>query len=235
MATSRTNETVTFHREGFGGKGRPAVNVKVRGGRIPLPLELGRISVDGGKTTSAVTTDPEFTWEWMDENVSDAQQNELFDVACQDGWATLQTEAAEIFGPNAKVYSEGRSSGWAIVDGIPDFDDWEDEDLEKWQRFEEVARGAADDIPRAIVELIYFNVFEPQAEAAAAKAASTTVYEVWSNGVAGSFRKIADFDEAMTYARTLWDQLAGEENRSFPSIVEHDLSEYTSTKETPSS
>lgn len=149
---------VTFHREGFG-EGRPAVNVKVPSGLPKLPLELGQSSDDDGTTWQVSRTDPGFTAEWID-GLGDRDLNGWFEAACESGWEYLQTLAEEVFGPGVKVYSEGRSSGWAIVDGIADFDSWNAVDLSRWLRFEKLAREAADDIPRQMVELIYFNVWE---------------------------------------------------------------------------
>ena len=51
------------------------------------------------------------------------------------------------------------------------------------------------------------------------------VFEVWTVGAPGSFRKLPTFDEAIAYADQLWEA-DDRQNRAFPSIVEHDASEY---------
>lgn len=153
---------VEFHSDGFR-PSRPAVNVKVRGSYddVTLPLELGGVSEDGGKTWQAVLTDPLFTHEWIEDNMSEESVFGFFDAACQDAWEMLTEDAKEIFGSHVKVYSEGRSGGWAVVDGLPEFDTWDAIMLGKWGKFTRYARAYADDVPRAMVDLIYANVFEP--------------------------------------------------------------------------
>lgn len=159
-----SKESVEFHSDGCGRGSDPAVNVKVYGSalNIPLPLDLGRYSDDGGETWKISRTDAEFTHEWIEEHLSD--DVELFNIACEDGWMMLQEEAVEIFGSGVKVYSEGRSGGWAIVDGLPEFESWNAVDLMRWRKFEKFAKAVADDIPRQIIELAYFNVFLPWQE-----------------------------------------------------------------------
>lgn len=156
---SRTKADVTFHSDGFR-EGRPAVNVKVHNGRHPLPIDLMQTSDDGGVTFYTVTTDPEFTWDWIDENLTDEESNAYFEMVCSEAWERLQEAAVEIFGPGVKVYSEGRSGGWAVVHGIKDFESWDAIDLGKWQRFEQAARELADDIPYQFATSVYFNVYE---------------------------------------------------------------------------
>jgi len=163
-----SKEDVEFHSDGFR-PSRPAVNVKVYGSisNVPLPLDLGRYSDDGGKTWKESRTDSEFTHEWLEEHL--AEDVELFNYACENGWNMLQEEAVEIFGKSIygkpiTVYSEGRSGGWAIVDGLPEFESWNAVDLMRWRRFEIFAKATADDIPRQIIELAYFNVFLPWKE-----------------------------------------------------------------------
>lgn len=169
MTTTRTppppygKADVSFHRTGYAGPGVPAVNVKVGFCRIPLPLDLGSYSDDGGTTFKTALTDPGFTWDWIDENVKD---DTAFEFACMAGWEQLTEEAKAIFGDHVKVYSEGRSGGWAIVDGLPDFDSWNAIDLGKWRRFERIARALVADIPRIMVEGIYYNQWEIRDEVA---------------------------------------------------------------------
>lgn len=159
MKTYRKTD-VEFHREGYAGPGVPAVNVKVPFGRTTLPLDLGGYSDDGGVTVHTMRTDPEFTWDWIDEHLTDDDLNFAFEFACMAGWEYLRDEAKEIFGDHVTVYSEGRSSGWAIVNGLKDFDSWDAVDLGRWRRFALIARAYADDIPRQMVEGIYMNEWE---------------------------------------------------------------------------
>jgi hypothetical protein len=43
-----------------------------------------------------------------------------------------------------KVYSEGRSGGWLIVQGLPDLETWDAVQLGKWHRFEKQIRLSLD-------------------------------------------------------------------------------------------
>ena len=66
-------------------------------------------------------------------------------------WEDAQNDAEEIFGSRVKVYSQGRSSGWLVVSGLKDFDDWDAIDLSKWRKFERWMKG---NIPDSSVEWV---------------------------------------------------------------------------------
>lgn len=138
----------------------PAVNVKVRGSLwdVKLPLELGQVSDDGGKTWQTVTTADEFTHDWIEENLPERTVQAFYDMALEGGWEQLQSEAEDIFG-DVKVYSDGRSGGWAVVTGLPDVESWDAIAVGRWARFEKIARAIAADMPRAAVDLIHASVY----------------------------------------------------------------------------
>lgn len=162
MATrTYTKADVETHRDNFGPQ-RPAVNVKIRGwiGDVRLPLDLGRVSEDGGETWQDVRTDARFTHEWISEHVSPETLDFLFGQACSDGFERLNEEAREIFGAGVEVWAEGRSGGWAVVSGLGDVEDWDAPMLAKWRRFEKFARAERDDVLRQVVESVYINEFE---------------------------------------------------------------------------
>jgi len=84
------------------------------------------------------------------------------------------TEAArEIFGPEARVYSEGRSGGWAVVAPGPsnvcysreDVAAWDAIAVAKWGRFVRVCRETCEDIPYQAVWGYCANVWQPEREA----------------------------------------------------------------------
>jgi len=50
-------------------------------------------------------------------------------------WELATEYAAEIFGPKAKLYSAGRSGGWAVVSGLPDVEEWDAIAVSRWARF----------------------------------------------------------------------------------------------------
>lgn len=153
---------ITYHN-GVGDRS-PMVNVKVYGSvsSVPLPLELDA-SFPAGRPDLLTThySDPGFTHEWIEENVSDDEMSEWFYFACESGFEWLQDEASRIFDNyNVTVYSAGRSGGWAVVEGLPEIEEWDAIMLSKWKRFANVAEEVTDDIPRSIVGLIYSNVYE---------------------------------------------------------------------------
>lgn len=152
----RTKEDVMLHSRGYGGFAVPSVNVKVYGG----PEEGWRAFRE-----YEPDADPRFTEEWVEENVGENGLNEVFWMVCGWGWEDLQMIAEEVWGDWVKVYAEGRSGGWACVDGIDnDVDNWDAVDLAKWRRFARMARVEADDIPYRMISSIYINEFERWAE-----------------------------------------------------------------------
>ena len=155
-------EDIEYHYDS--GRSRPAVNVKVYGRiqDVKLPFCTGVMKDVGETEFKEYYSDPEFTHEWIEEHLTDEDLNSHFDWACQWNWEWLNDEAERIFGPGYKVYSEGRSGGWAVVHPITksDVEDWDAIDLNKWRAFVKSAKAAAKDIPRAMVEDIYHNDFE---------------------------------------------------------------------------
>lgn len=156
MSTAiRSKEDIEFHRLGYGYNSVPAVNVKVH-----FWLE------DAYKLFRKYEPDanPHFTVEWIEQHTPDDDTDywmHLFSFACESGWEQIQGYAEEIWGKGVKVYSEGRSGGWAYVDGIDtDVDSWDAIDLARWRRFAKFARAEADDVPYQMVSSIYINEFD---------------------------------------------------------------------------
>jgi len=155
-----SKEDVQFHREMWG-PGQPAVNVKMHNfdlRRVSLPLAEG--SVDGVDAY----TDAAFTHDWIEANVNEEALNDFWTEACREGWEMLDSQAKEIWGEKAAVFAEGRSGGWAVVDGLKEFEGWDATDLSKWRRFEEYAHQVVKDIPQQTLMLIYLNSFESPQE-----------------------------------------------------------------------
>lgn len=164
-------DDIEFHSDGFRA-GRPAVNVKVyastRSITLPLVLGLSRpADAPEGTPFTEHRTDDGFTHEWIDEKLeADFDLGDfIFQSACESGWEWLTDQAQEIFGAGVKVYSEGRSGGWAIVDGIDDdVDSWDAIAVSRWGRFVKAARAAADDVPYQMVTSLYMNEYEQEQE-----------------------------------------------------------------------
>ena len=52
-------------------------------------------------------------------------------------WEDAEATARDIFGDKSlKVYSEGRSGGWLVVEGLPDIEYWDAIMLGKWRSLE---------------------------------------------------------------------------------------------------
>ena len=136
---------ITFHRLGYGSKSIPMVNVKNYEGIDSIALPREEFS-------------PQFTHKWIEDNEKDVEG--WYEEACREGWEQLEEIAHEIYENDTfKVYSEGRSDGWAYLDGLKSFEDWEEDDFTKWAQFSEQAQAVAKDIPYQTVALIYYNVF----------------------------------------------------------------------------
>ena len=161
---------VDFHSDGHR-KSRPAVNVKVY--KSIKSVDFSQFHAD---------SDDGFTLDWVRENVSDERLSDAFSWACEREWETLQQDAEDIFGPRVKVYSEGRSGGWAVVDGLPDFDSWDAVMVSKWARFARLARSVADDIPYQMVHDLCFNVYVADKEAATEEYVNSVSLNSWSAG-----------------------------------------------------
>ncbi len=155
-------EDIEYHYDM--GRSRPAVNVKVYGRiqDVKLPFCTGVMKDVGETEFKEYYSHPEFTHEWIEEHISDDELNNAFDWACQCEWEWLSDEAERIFGPGHKVYSEGRSGGWAVVHPITssDVESWDAIELNKWKEFSKTAKATAAYIPNRIVEDIYYNYFE---------------------------------------------------------------------------
>ena len=104
---------IETHSERFHGR-KPAVNVKVY--NYPNTSKV----VDAFKCS---------------EPVASKALEYAFESAQQRFWEDVQDVARDIFGPRVKVYSEGRSGGWLIVEGInEDVESWDAIAVAKWGR-----------------------------------------------------------------------------------------------------
>ena len=158
---------VEFHSDGF----RPAqvaVNIKVYGWwrQVPLPLDLGRYSDDQGATWHDVRTHVLFTHEWIEDHVTDEDLSMWFDEACQANLEQVLDYAAELY-PGRKFWQEGCQGGWLVMDRerASDVAAWDALEVSTWGRLAKYARVCADDVPRAMLDLVYINVFDAWREA----------------------------------------------------------------------
>jgi hypothetical protein len=168
--TIRTKEDVSFHYDRQ--RGVPALNIKVYGNvtDVKLPLALGQYKEAGDTEWRTATTEEGFTHEWIDTQDDDTVQA-FWEAACETGFEQAKEDAEEIFGADVKVWQEGRSGGWLIVEGLPDFDSWDAIMLGRWRKFARYVDAYVDDVPHQFVTLLYMNVFEPEHEAKLAEEA----------------------------------------------------------------
>ena len=148
----------------------PAVNVKCYNGLESVKLE----ELDGAH--------PDFTPEWIERCLKDTQVWQWFDSAREYQWDYLQDVAREIFRGSVKVWSAGRSGGWAVVEGLPDFASWNAVDLARWRKFAYAAESIAADVPYQAAGLILLNEFEPWQEERVARFVAETDANTWSTG-----------------------------------------------------
>lgn len=155
----KADVSISYHN---GTRGDPMVNVKVYAYPFPtreLAEKVGREFFDAEELAEFV--------EWVlaldEETVQSA-----WDVACESGWECLQSDAEELFGPGVKVYSAGRSGGWAVVHGLDDVESWDAIALGRWAKWARWARATADAVPEVTLELLAINAWEWEREERAA-------------------------------------------------------------------
>lgn len=145
---------VEFHSDNWAGPSRPAVNVKVYA-RVDSEEAIG-----AARDYLGPELDPRFEGWYLERLEDDGFTEHYWEFAIEAAWEQLQSEAEYIWGAGVKVYSEGRSGGWAVVDGLEDFEQWDAIELNKWARFAKVARIYADGIPGDMAILASINSFE---------------------------------------------------------------------------
>lgn len=148
-------EDVERHSIGFSGRMLPAVNIKVQ---VPWSDSEWQAIIDkGGSEFDGMSV------EALTAILEDDANDWLFGAACETNWEMIEEIAADIF-DNVKVWKEGRSGGWAVVEGLPSLDEWDAVVLGRWHSFEKRARSIAADVPYQMAWLAYNNVFEPKQE-----------------------------------------------------------------------
>lgn len=118
---------VQFHSDGFcGSPMRPAINVKVYKLGTTVEMVMERFKCDQKVAEKAL----EFAFELHQRLFWD----EVEDIAKVDVWCDLTVH----------VYSEGRSSGWLVVDGLEPFESWDAVYLGSWATFVKLVKDNLD-------------------------------------------------------------------------------------------
>lgn len=86
--------------------------------------------------------------------------------ACEQGWEDAKELANDIFPQVVKVWSDSRSGGWLVVDGLPDVDDWDAIQLGYWAKFVKGVQAILDDLDYQFIWHLNVNVWEPHDEQA---------------------------------------------------------------------
>jgi hypothetical protein len=118
-------QDIRTHSERYG-KVRPAVNVKVYKTFRQSELE------DHYNTTEAEA-----------ERLAQL----VWDCQCEDFWRSWAEDDCwpeEVLGKGIKIYSEGRSGGWLVVEGLPDVETWNAVRVAKWAKFAKAVRADVD-------------------------------------------------------------------------------------------
>lgn len=140
-----SKESVEFHSD-YGRSSMPAVNVK----HWP----------DFERDVEWSEFEPVFK-DWV---MAELEKQDVYDtawqVAAESCWDLVTNDAQEIFGQHVKVWSQGRSGGWAIVDGLANFECWDAIQLGKWRKFEEWAKQDAKGMAHEMVMFLYLNAWE---------------------------------------------------------------------------
>jgi hypothetical protein len=150
---SYRKDDVTFHAENWRG-GHTAVNVKVR-----FPYEWEPLFVEAAKDADE---EPDRVLRWYAELEEAGDIPEwAFESACEQGFEQAQTDAEDIFGKGVKVWTEGRSGGWLVVDfDEDDVAGWDAVALAKWRKFERLARDLADYVPNEMAMVLVLNTYQ---------------------------------------------------------------------------
>lgn len=165
---------VQFHSDGYGRERRPAVNVKVS---FPNAHSLAlQVAKGAGRDANEALRFAD----WWERAGWDGKLPEwLFDAACASGWESLQADAAEIFANvgagKIEVLSEGRSGGWAVVEGLPPFESWDARMLGRWRKFARWACEHADGIPYDMCSLALLNIWQPAEDQQRKQAAAQAI------------------------------------------------------------
>jgi hypothetical protein len=87
------------------------------------------------------------------------QDGSIFDVVCEGSYEYAEHHAQTTYFPDysVRVWSAGRSGGWAVVEGLPDVDTWGPDLLTKWSEFETFCHELVADVPRGMAWHVLAN------------------------------------------------------------------------------
>lgn len=144
------------------GRKLPALSVKVRNFRMTAETVA--------TVAEEFEPDPGFTLEWAERYEHERAEEfaYVYGAVCEDLFEFGEERAREAFQPlgyDVKVWSSGRSSGWIVLDGLPDVEDWSPELRAAWEQFAKECEETLADIPYRVVWSLRANVWETEKEA----------------------------------------------------------------------
>jgi len=150
---------------------RPAINVKHQFWLDDIVAKFRGVTAVGKHGTYHVHEfgDDEAFWDWLeyvDLNVRDAWEypNGLLyraeEIARECGWEDAKELAREVWGDRVQVYSEGRSGGWLVVEGLGEVEEWDAIDVSRWARFQRGVGWIVDSLDDQFAWHAYVNVYE---------------------------------------------------------------------------
>jgi len=128
MARRFRKSDVQFHADGPCRAARPAINVKVRG----LQCTTDGVMRKFGCTEEQAEKALELAWDSECEQFWGYWQDTTGDL---ENGICGSPEYAYFPGHDVKVWSEGRSGGWLVVEGLPYVRDWDAVLVSRWAKF----------------------------------------------------------------------------------------------------
>jgi hypothetical protein len=136
MKRSYNKDDVEFHSEYYGRNNLPAVNVKVY--HSPSIYKI----IDAIPELKNMEDDE------LAEVLVEKAAEMSFNMECELFWNEFAQEIADNHFPEdrVKIWSQGRSNGWLVVEGLKSFDEWNAIDLRRWQGFENAIKATVNDL-----------------------------------------------------------------------------------------
>ncbi len=135
------------------GRSRPAVNI--------------RVDLWGAFTSELLESvgGEDFASWWDDLEVTDEQAHmDMIDTyhafATESAFEDAQNDAEYLFGTRVKVYQEGRSGGWLVVENLPDLEEWDAIMVGKWGSFVKGVEAMVEAFPESLADLVYINTYD---------------------------------------------------------------------------
>lgn len=158
----------------------PMVNIKVHDTDLPEGEEFGALVSEFDLDPRLARLSHDELRTLIDKYIESDDDGGVFYAACESNFELAESDAKDQYFPgyNIKVYTEGRSGGWLVVEGLPDVDSWGPDLLTAWHEFEKCCQGLVDDVPRAMAWHVLANSQDQLAERTVTVEVSLTLSDV---------------------------------------------------------